>query len=335
MTLKSIFTLLVVILVLASCSSNPLDVDASKTQVNIGFINLDSNLVNTRSANRIVMHHNFMDEISEIYEYNLGYCIRMSNASDSSFEKSLSMFLQDPYIKRLEKRIAEKFSDLNTYKTEIVDGFKHLKYHIPNGKIPENVVFMNSLFNSNAFSTEKQIGIGLDNYLGASTDVVKELPNEPYYEWIKDAMDPKFMTRDALCSWVMTHYVEEVDGNLAEHIIRWGKILYLTQAAFPNKEPELILRYSTVDYKWALDNEYSLWKYLVDEKMLFTVNELNTRNLLKEGPFTIGLPEKGPDRLGQFLGYRMILKYMEAKEITVEQLINTPYTDILVEYEID
>jgi uncharacterized protein YjaZ len=57
--------------------------------------------------------------------------------------------------------------------------------------------------------------------------------------------------------------------------------------------------------------------------------------LLKEGPFTIGLPEKGPDRLGQFLGYRMILKYMEAKEITVEQLINTPYTDILVEYEID
>jgi hypothetical protein len=31
----------------------------------------------------------------------------------------------------------------------------------------------------------------------------------------------------------------------------------------------------------------------------------------------------------------MILKYMEAKEITVEQLIKTPYTDILVEYEID
>jgi hypothetical protein len=335
MTLKSIFAILTVILVLASCSSNPLDIDVSKTQVNIGFVNLDSNLVNTRSANRIVIHHKFMDEISEIYEYNLGYCIRMSNASDSSFEKSLTMFLADPYIKRLEKRIAEKFPNLSGYKSEIIEGFKHLKYHIPSGKMPETIVFMNSLFNSNAFSTEKQIGIGLDNYLGASTDVVKELPNEPYYEWIKEAMDQKFMTRDALCSWIMTHYVDEVDGNLAEHIIRWGKVLYLTQAAFPNKEPEIILRYSTNDYKWALENEYALWKYLVDEKMLFTLNELNTRNLLKEGPFTVGLPEKGPDRLGQFLGYRMILKYMESKEITVEQLIKTPYTDILVEYEID
>ena len=96
MTLKSIFTLLVVILVLASCGSNPLDVDASKTQVNIGFVNLDSNLVNTRPANRIVMHHKFTDLIPEIYEYNLGFCIRMSNASDSSFEKSLATFLKDP-----------------------------------------------------------------------------------------------------------------------------------------------------------------------------------------------------------------------------------------------
>lgn len=335
MTLKSIFTILFVILVLASCGSNPLDVDASNVKVTIGFVNLDSNLVNTAPSKRIALHHKMMQEISEIYEYNLGYCVRMSNASDSSFVQSLDLFLKDPYIKRLEKRISEKFSALNSYRNELIEGFKHLKYHVPTGKIPEYIVFINSLFNSNAFSTEKQIGIGLDNYLGASTDVVKELPNEPYYEWIKDAMDPKFMTRDAVCSWIMTHYVDEVDGNLAEHIIRWGKILYLTQAAFPNKEPELILRYSTVDYKWALDNEYALWKYLVDEKMLFTVNELNTRNLLKEGPFTIGLPEKGPDRLGQFLGYRMILKYMEIKEITVEQLIKTPYTDILVEYEID
>jgi hypothetical protein len=133
----------------------------------------------------------------------------------------------------------------------------------------------------------------------------------------------------------MTHYVEEVDGNLAEQVVRWGKILYLTQAAYPEKDPSIIMRYSDVDYKWAIENEYSLWKYLVDEKLLFSINELNVKNLLKEGPFTIGLPEKGPDRLGQFLGFRMIQKYMEVNEVTLEQLINTPYTEILVEYEID
>jgi hypothetical protein len=259
----------------------------------------------------------------------------MANASDTGFIKSLDLYLEDPYIKRLEKKIAEKFSDLTTIKSELIDGLKHLKFHFKNGRIPENIVFVNALFKSNAFCTEKEIGIGLESYLGRKTDVIKELPQEPFYEWIKEGMENKFLTRDAICSWVMTHYVEEVDGNLAEQIVRWGKILYLTQAAFPMKDPSIIMRYSDEDYKWAIENEYSLWKYLVDEKLLFSINELNVKNLLKEGPFTIGLPEKGPDRLGQFLGFRIIQKYMESKEVSLEQLINTPYTEILVEYEID
>ena len=335
MTLKNIFLILFIILVFNRCSTNPLDVNASAVNVKIGFVNLDSILVNVKNEKRLEFHHTHLKKITNIYEYNLGYCIQMANASDTGFIKSLDLYLEDAYIKRLEKRIAEKFTDLSPYKSEIIEGFKHLKFHFNKGKIPENIVFVNALFKSNSFSTEKEIGIGLESYLGEKTDVIKELPQEPFYEWIKEGMNDEFLTRDAICSWVMTHYVEEVDGNLAEQIVRWGKILYLTQAAYPQKAPSIIMRYSDVDYKWAIENEYSLWKYLVDEKLLFSINELNVKNLLKEGPFTIGLPEKGPDRLGQFLGFRMIQKYMEVNEVTLEQLINTPYTEILVEYEID
>ncbi len=335
MTLKNIFAILFVILLFNRCTNNPLEVDVSNVDVKIGFVNLDSILVNIKGNKRIEFHHNHLEKITNIYEYNLGYCIQMANSSDTGFVKSLDLYIEDPYIKRIEKRIAEKFSNLSTTKSELIDGFKHLKFHFPAGKIPEDIVFVNALFKSNAFSTETEIGIGLESYLGGKTDVIKELPPEPFYEWIKEGMEDKFLTRDAICSWVMTHYVEEVDGNLAEQIVRWGKILYLTQAAFPEKEPAVIMRYSEPDYKWSIENEYSLWKYLVDEKLLFSINELNVKNLLKEGPFTIGLPEKGPDRLGQFLGFRMIQKYMEVNEVTLEQLINTPYTEILVEYEID
>jgi uncharacterized protein YjaZ len=133
----------------------------------------------------------------------------------------------------------------------------------------------------------------------------------------------------------MTHYVDEVDGNLTENIIRWGKILYLTQAAFPDASAAWIMRYSEEKYQWAMDNEYEIWKYLADQKMLFKIDDRNKMNLLNEGPYTVGLPENGPDRLGQFIGFRMLQKYMEIKKVSVEQLIQTPYTEILVEYQID
>lgn len=320
---------------MVSCSNDPLDIDASDVQVDLEFINMDSVFVHSDPDQLLAAHRAFQQEIGEIYEYELGYCLRIGSADDSTVLNSISLFVQDPFIKRVEKRIVEKFNNLSPFKTKIIDGFKHLKYHLPSKKLPESIVFMNSVFVSSAFSTEKQIGIGIERYLGSDTDVIKELPPSVFFEWVKEGMDPKFLVRDAISSWVMTHYVPEVDGNLAENIIRWGKILYLTEAALPDESEAIIPRYSEEDYKWALDNEYSLWKYLVDQKMLFRIDERNKNNMLGDGPFTPGLPEKGPDRLGQFLGWRMVRKYMEIKDITVEELIKTPYTEIIVEYEID
>lgn len=335
MTLKSIFLFISTVLFVVSCQRDPWDVDASEVKVDIRFVNLDSAFVSSDKQRLLLLHHQFLAELNEIYEYELGFCLRLGDSSDTTFLNSMKQFLDDPYISRLEKRISEKFNDLEKKRSEIRQGFQYLKFHFPGGKIPEHVVFMNSLFASSAFSTEKQIGIGIERYLGGNTDVVKELPYQDFPEWEKERMDQKYMSRDAVCSWIMTHYVEEVDGNLAENIVKWGKILYLTQAAFPKSDPTMILRYKEEDYKWAIDNEFATWQCLVKENLLFKIDELSTKNLLGDGPFTPGLPEKGPDRLGQFLGYRMVLKYMEIKGITLEELVKTPYTDILVEYEID
>lgn len=335
MTPKSIFFYLGTFILLLSCSNDPLGVDNSAVKLDLGFINLDSVLVNSNKDQLINYHHKFLNEIKEIYEYELGYCIGLGDPSDSTFYTGISAFLSDPYIARLEKQIAKNYPDLQNKRNRIHSGFKYLKYHIPTAKMPEKIVFMNSFFASNAFSTEKQIGIGLERYLGKETDVIKELPGTDFPEWVRDGMDSKFMERDAVSSWIMTHVVEEVDGNLAENIVRWGKIIYLTRAAFPEDDAAYALRYSKEDFDWAVENEYAFWKYLVDEDLLFKIDELNTKNMLGDGPFTPGLPEKGPDRLGQFLGLRMIEKYMEINEIPLDKLIKLPYTEILAEYEIE
>ena len=335
--MRIIGTLLIglVVISLSSCTNNPLDVDASEVKVDLEFTNMDSLLVNADSAQLIQLNHDFTRSFPEIWEYQLGYCIGIGRLTDTAFYTSMNAFLNDPYVKRVENRINEKFKDLAPSKMKIRQGFQHLRYHLPQGKLPEQVVFMNSFFASNAFSTEKQIGIGLERYLGGETDVIQELPPDQFYQWMKERLDEKFMERDAVCSWIMTHLVEEVNGNLAEHLIRWGKIIYLTEAAFPKEDPAVVMRYSADGMKWALDHEYDVWTYLVKEKLLFKLDERIRINMINDGPFTVGLPEKGPDRLGQFIGWRMVRKYMEIKKVSVEELINTPYTAILAEYEID
>ena len=323
------------ILFLSACKYDPLNVDASETKIDLNFVNMDSLLFQANDDQLLELHQRFKEEIPEIYEYQLGYCIGISDLNDTAFVNSMRSFLADPYIKRVEERISDQFKDLSTHRNEIYSGFQHLKFHLPKVKIPESVVFMNSFFASNAFSTERQIGVGLERYLGKETDVILELPGDSFYQWMKDGLDERYLSRDALCSWIMTHIVEDVSGNLAEQMIRWGKVIYLTEAAFPEKDKSILLRYSEEGMKWALDQERDIWDYLVREKLLFKIDERFKINMLNEGPFTVGLPEKGPDRLGQFIGWRMVRKYMEIKRVSVEELINTPYTAILAEYEID
>lgn len=335
MTSKSFQLISFFVLILVSCSHDPLDVDIEGTTIPTRYIHLDSLFYHSKGNDLKQVHQMMVKEAPEIYEFEIGYCLRFGNLTDTALVNGLNLFYADPYISRLQKRLKERFSDLKSIEKDIDAGLRHLNVHFPNGLIPENIVFMNSLFTANAFSTERQIGVGLERYLGVNTDVIKELPGQDFPIWMREAMDEQYIARDVLASWIMTHYVEDKKGNLAEEMIKWGKIIYLIRAAFPEKDPSWVMRYSKEDYEWALENEYAFWKYLVDQKILFKTDEARSADFFKEGPFTPGLPKKGPDRLGQFLGLRIIESYMANKEVELEELINTPYTAILVEYEIE
>lgn len=335
LTRKNLFWLPFLVLVLQACGGDRLDVDASNINVDIKFEDMRSTIHNTSGEKLLGVHRRYLREMPDIYNYFLGACLQFpEDYSDSVYLSGISAFQKDKDMQLFESEMDQKFKDLTSIETKLTDGFKHLKYHLPKVKLPKYIVFMNTLFRSSVWCTESEIGVGLGNYLGAKSKTVAKLNPNVYYKWIKEAMNRDYLERDVAENWIRTHVVDEVTGNLAEHIIREGKILYLTKAAYPEMEDHLILRYSKSQWDWAEKNEYAFWKYLVDEKALFESEEITIMNLTKPGPKTPGLPIEGsPDRLGQYLGYRIVRNYMEDAETTVEGLVKMSYTDILQSYE--
>lgn len=338
MTLKSIFSVLIFGLILMGCTNNPLDVDVSDVQLSIKFYNVHSELYKSSSKDLVEVHNRYKKNIPEVYNYYLGVCMEFpENMADTSFVNRMNYIKSDPVMKDFELAISKKFSNLDDIEVNLVDGFKHLKYHFPNERMPTDIIYINSRLQSSVFCTEKEIAIGLERYLGADSEPIKKyLDPTVFYKWIIDGMDVKFLERDVLAGWISTHIVEESEGNLAERMIHWGKVLYFTKAAFPEMPDNLIMRYSEDGWNWAVTNELEFWKYLIDQKALFGTEELNVMNMINPGPTTSGLPEKGaPDRMGQFIGYRMVRNYMELKRIPLSKLAKVPYNDILQEYEIE
>ena len=336
MTYRYSFVIVLLIFLFSSCNRNPLLVDTSNVKVDVNFTNIDETLFYADSIYLLEKHHDYKNTVKNIYDYEIGHVLRIGNVEDTAFYNSIQLFRADTSIQTLERRIKRLFPFIAKKEKTLLDGFLHLKFHFPEGKQPKNVVYLNALFTTAVFSTEDEIGVGMEWYLGDTTDVVKQLNPQYFFDWMKTAMRLDYYERDVLTSWIETHYVEPVEGNLAENMVRWGKVLYLVEAAFPEMDLNLVMRYTKDDYDWATKNEAAFWKYLVDEKLLFKSDERTTRNMINEGPFTPGLPnQEAPDRYGQYLGWRMVHQYMKKNKVSLQDLLNASYNEILQEYEVE
>ncbi|MEX1190890.1 MAG: hypothetical protein WEA99_02885 [Brumimicrobium sp.] len=330
---KRFYTLTILMLILFSCSENRLDVNIESIKVNIEHVNVDS-LYRDANLQEAKDHHKTLkSKLDDLYLFEVSQNIQ-KNVDTSSY-KSIYDFYQSEYIKTLEKEKLALFETMKLKKPIINNGFRYLKYHFNDVKIPMHIIYMNKLF-STIHCSDSSISVGLESYMSPENKTVKEIPNNQLYQWQKDRMNEEYITRDLLMHWIQVHLFDEIDSKLAEHIVQAGKLLYILNATIPNAEERIILRYSSEDLEWAKENEKMTWDYLVKEQFLFENNDRDKANFLNEGPQTIGLPEESPDRMGQFIGYQMVKGYMSKnKALSLQKLLEEDYNSILQTYEID
>ena len=326
-------TILITLSLFFACSRDPFKISIEGIQIDLKFLNLDSALRNSKDKELLNLKSKFKRDNSSILDYTFGYCIGGNMQTDSSYINGIRRFYSNNYIQRLERTIQKKQGNFSFEKKELLIAFRRLKGFFPRKKIPKTIYFINSSFSASVFSTEKDIAIGVERYLGSNEKVIKELPTNQFYTWIKNGMKKEYLSRDVIAGWLMTHYCTETSENYASEMMRWGKILYITQGTLPNVKTNTILRYTNKQFNWALKNEGVFWKYLVENELLFKTDEKTRSNLLNEGPFTGGLPEESPDRLGQFLAWRIVNQYMETHDISIAELNKKSYNELLQNYK--
>ncbi|MDG1842089.1 MAG: hypothetical protein P8I93_07065 [Crocinitomicaceae bacterium] len=338
--LKNIF-LFSLVFFFIGCDSDPLDIDVSDVKVDIKFINIDSMYTNSPKSHRLKLHHQFLSTIGPLYNRAYRDYIKIDFNTDSSFLSTLDIYYKDPYISKLQNQI-QKLGKLTKEREGIVNGFKHLRFYFPKKSIPKNVVFLTTKFAYKNPVVKDDIGVSLEWYLSQNDLVIKQLPLENYF---KEEMNKKYLVRDVLQEWIKEKYFSKNNGQFYEKMIYWGKILYLTKAALPYLDDAMVCRYSSSDYAWATKEEKNIWKHLVDNEMLFKKDNLTDYNWFLEAPFTTGLGNESPQRIGQFIGYKMVLSYLEKKvegfscsqnkRISPKELLDIPAEDIMQAYNIN
>ena len=298
-------------LLMVGCGSDRLDVDVSDVEFDIDFERFEQKMFAAQSPEQMKVINDECVEIGgELYEFYVGEMLRSGSVYDDSIGSYLYYFVTDTTMKRTYDDIQGEFRNFENEEEQIVDAFKHLKYHLPSAPLPERLITYNSAFNYGVISTNDQIGVGLEMYLGRFNEIIKNL-GFPMY--VKEKMEREYLTVDICHSWIVTNVLDEPGETFLDQMIYYGKVMYLIDAMMPEMEDHFKIRYTEDEYDYALASEDDVWLFIMDMNWVYSTDMKLHLRWFHEAPTTVDITDS-PGRMGQFMGWQMVRQYMDKNE---------------------
>jgi hypothetical protein len=258
-----------------------------------------------------------LEALKPAYRFFLG-----TDLGDPSKLAEMKSYLENPRNLAFQAAVALQFKDAGGIEKELTDAFKHYLFYYPGAKIPRVYAYISGGdYDYPVQFADSVMLIGLDNYLGKDfkpyiTDGL------PYYRISR--MNAGNLLPD--CMRVLsniTHPQQLPGNNLLEQMVEAGKRLYFIDAMIPEAGDRFKIGYTAAQQDWIVKNESHVWAAIIDNRMLYTTDGKLIRAFMADGPFTAEFSKDAPSRLGEWLGWQIVRKYMENQpEISLPDMMN-------------
>lgn len=302
----------VVLLFILKKEKNPLEVDVSKVNAPVEIRNFDWAFFTSDTLNWVPELEQLKTDFEPFF-------------TSTDFAKYWYDMRTDP----LQVSLFESWRKLRPRQDEInrdlIQAFKHLYYYYPNYPPIEAYTYISRL------DFEYPV-LHADNYLFIATDLFLGKNNPNYHvmpDYLRYFRQPEFMCTEVIESFAMRlNAKDNADNTLLNEMIWWGKNLYFTKAMLPNQHDSTIIRYSSKKLDFSIKNEQEMWKYIIDNALLFNTTDDARRRFVEVAPFTkFGMPtdSQTPGMLGRWIGWRIVDSYMKNNtETTLPELMADP-----------
>lgn len=311
----------VVFLLLVSCNNNKLEVDIKGIKIDLPLNRLEQDLLDDTGRSIDEVNRLLINKYGGLYEVFVSKMIVEGSVYDPTVGLRLDRFRKDSLIQAIYLDLKNEFGDFSSYKRDFEEAFSHYNYYFPDSSLP-NIVTFYSNFNAKIFPAKNTLAIGLDMYLGADNNHVRKIPTDILPQFIKEDMNKKYLVADGVKYWLLNRFYDEnVGDDFISKVIELGKIMYLLDAMLPSVSDDIKINYSTKELNWVQDHEENIWKTLVDEEVLYTKNPMLINQYIVDGPFTKGLPDESPSKVGVWVGWQIVRDYVEENDVDVLSLL--------------
>jgi hypothetical protein len=251
----------------------------------------------------------------------LGKSIFQTNETDSvAFLSRLKNYYSEPALKSLYKDAIALY-DSNSPATKQIEkelsiGLKRLNELFPSMQVPAVYMHVSGL-QQNIIVADSLLSFSVDKYMGVAYPLYEDF----FYDYQRKSMRPERVAIDGLYAWLTTEFpCQSQDNTLLDRMIYEGKIIYLLTQVGAGYSFQQILSMDENEYSWCLKNESALWKTLIERNHLNTTEAMTISMYFQSAPSNF-ISADAPGNLGNFIGYRIVSRYMKQTKSDCKSLI--------------
>jgi gliding motility-associated lipoprotein GldB len=228
----------------------------------------------------------------------------------------------DPLLQELYSEVNKKYATISKIENDLENFFKHVQYYFPEYNTPRVITVISEVdLGAKAIYSNQFVFISLDCYLG------KEHPfYADFTEYQRITLEENQILPDLVTSFCNGKTVKNSDNSLLSLMIFHGKELYMKDKLIPDYSDAAKIAYTEEQIKWCKENEYQMWSYFIENKLLYEANVKNEFRFINEAPFSkfyLEIDNESPGRVGQWLGWQIVRSYMENNDVSLQDLLAT------------
>jgi hypothetical protein len=228
-----------------------------------------------------------------------------------------------------------QYDKLDWLENELKKSFQLVKYYFPKYQLPPKCVSYIGPFDAPGVAiTRYTLAIGLQLYAGRNFPFYTSMQGQELY--------PSYISRRFERPYIIVNCMKAISEDLfpdnsankplIEQMIVKGKYWWLEEEFLPGTSDTLKTGFTKKQLDWCVSNEGLIWNFILQNTDVFTIEPDLIKNYIGDAPSTNGMPDVSPGNIGQWVGWRIVKKYVERNpSVTPEELMRTDAKKIFEE----
>lgn len=238
--------------------------------------------------------------------------------NDTILARRLFRLFQEPSIDSLIIESTQYFENFQFVEDELESAFRFVKHQYPDAKTPRLQTVVTGFYND-MYVSDSLIVVGLDYFMGTRGKYYpQDIPVYIVKRYSKESVAPYVM------SFISNLYnkIDRQHTSLLADMINIGKSYYFVSQSLPCKADSLIIGYTAEEMALVRANQETIWANLIQNELLYETDHFLKNKFVGESPNVVEISEKCPGRIGAWVGWEIVKKYMDKNpDVTLTALM--------------